>query len=248
MRFSDLTIDFPGDTNRLYQRLEELRRSGAEIVDEDFRELVYDGAETGRPAEIDAPLVFTLNGFSKMFTLPGLKIGWMAVSGEAEPVEGAMRTIEMISDTFLPVNETAQFAVPAIFDQGGNFLAEYRDALAHRRDAATAAPCTCARPPAPNRLSALSSTLWASTPRPEGPAKPSSDLPHIPLLCAFVVPLAIPDHRNCLIYQYFENRIGKHGSGQTNRWGLSRIEISSGLRSRLPRLRRIPSSRSERSS
>ncbi len=33
MRFSDLTVDFPGTTNRLYQRLEELRASSAEIVD-----------------------------------------------------------------------------------------------------------------------------------------------------------------------------------------------------------------------
>ena len=54
-------------------------------------------------------------------------------------------------------------------------------------------------------------THWTSTPRPEGPAKPSSDLPHIPLLCAFVVPLALLNHRNCLIYQYFANRLGKHG-------------------------------------
>ena len=77
--------------------------------------------------------------------------------------------------------------------------------------APTAAPCMCARPPAPNRLSAPSTTHWTSTPRPEGLAKPSSDLPHIPLLCAFVVPLALSNHRNCLIYQYFENRLGKHG-------------------------------------
>ena len=33
MRFSDLTVDFPGTTNRLYRHLEELRHSGISIVD-----------------------------------------------------------------------------------------------------------------------------------------------------------------------------------------------------------------------
>ena len=43
-------------------------------------------------------------------------------------------------------------------------------------DAPTARHCTCARPPAPNRLNAIYMP-WASTPHREGPAKPSSKFP-----------------------------------------------------------------------
>ncbi len=109
------------------------------LFDEVFREFIYDGIEAVRWSETDAPLVLTLNGFSKMFALPGMKIGWMAVSGDDALVETSLRTLEMISDTFLPVNETAQFAVPAIFDEGREFLTGYRDKLRARRDAAVAA-------------------------------------------------------------------------------------------------------------
>ena len=106
------------------------------IGDEVFREFVFDDAIPRRPAETRAPLVFTLNGFSKMFALPGLKLGWMAVSGEAALVEKAMTTLELMSDTFLPVNEIAQFSVPAIFKNGREFLAEYRSRIREYRETA----------------------------------------------------------------------------------------------------------------
>lgn len=114
------------------------RHQLAIIADEVFREFVDEGTRVARPSDSDAPLVFTLNGFSKMFALPGMKIGWMAVSGERKLVERSMRTLEMISDTFLPVNETAQFAVSEIFGQGQAFLADYRAAITRRRQAAVA--------------------------------------------------------------------------------------------------------------
>ena len=115
------------------------RNDLALIVDEVFRELVYDGVQAPRPHGTEAPLVFALNGFSKMFALPGLKIGWMAVSGRSAEVDRAMRTLEMISDTFLPVNEPAQLAVPAILEAGADFLPAYRGELERRRNAALAA-------------------------------------------------------------------------------------------------------------
>jgi alanine-synthesizing transaminase len=108
------------------------------VSDEVFREFVYDG-EAVRPSDTDAPLVFTLNGFSKMFALPGVKIGWMAISGEPELVNRSLKTLELISDTFLPVNETAQFAVPAIFEEAQGFLTQYRNEIGKRRDVALSA-------------------------------------------------------------------------------------------------------------
>ena len=106
------------------------------ISDEVFSEFVFSGdPEFPRPAWTDAPLVFTLNGFSKMFALPGIKIGWTAVSGEPELVTKALSTLEMISDTFLPVNEIAQFATPQIFSRGAAFLNEYKEWVSQCRKA-----------------------------------------------------------------------------------------------------------------
>jgi alanine-synthesizing transaminase len=103
------------------------------ISDEVFREFVDVGVDVARPWKSDAPLVFTLNGFSKMFALPGIKIGWMGVSGDKELVGKSMRTLELMSDTFLPVNEAAQFATGQIFEKGEAFLKDYREEIGKRR-------------------------------------------------------------------------------------------------------------------
>lgn len=89
-------------------------------------------SELPRIARTDAPLTFTLNGFSKMFALPGMKIGWMAVSGNQTLVEHAVETLETISDTFLPVGEIQQQAVPEIFSQGEEFLKKYVETIRSR--------------------------------------------------------------------------------------------------------------------
>ena len=60
-----------------------------------------------------------------MFALPGIKFGRMAVSGEPIRVRQAMRSLEMISDTFLPVNETVQAAAPDIFSLGESFRIDF---------------------------------------------------------------------------------------------------------------------------
>ena len=95
------------------------------ISDEVFSEFLIEPGELPRPAASNAPLVFTLNGFSKMFALPGMKIGWMAVSGDADNVRQAMRALELISDTFLPVNEIAQAAAPEFFQLGNAVRFEF---------------------------------------------------------------------------------------------------------------------------
>ncbi len=103
------------------------------LSDEVFGEFLFDRDALPRPAATDAPLVVTLNGFSKMFALPGMKIGWMALSGASGPVAQATEGLAAISDTFLPVNEAAQFAVPALFREGEAFLQDYRKTISQRR-------------------------------------------------------------------------------------------------------------------
>ena len=106
------------------------------IADEVFSEFLFGTESYPRALDTRAPLVFTLNGFSKMFALPGMKIGWMAVSGNDELVQRSMAALELISDTFLPVNEIAQFAAPEIFRRGQPFLRDYKNWIAASRNIA----------------------------------------------------------------------------------------------------------------
>jgi alanine-synthesizing transaminase len=66
-----------------------------------------------------------------MLALPGIKFGWMLVSGDSEKVRRAMRSLELISDTFLPVNEIVQACAPDLFRYGtkvtGDFSRRIRD-------------------------------------------------------------------------------------------------------------------------
>ena len=106
------------------------------ISDEVFSEFLFGLDSFPRVAAAGAPLVFTLNGFSKLFALPGMKIGWMVITGDEALVKKSTSALELISDTFLPVNEIAQFAVPEIFLRGGEFLKDYKGWVRRCRDAA----------------------------------------------------------------------------------------------------------------
>lgn len=93
------------------------------IFDEVFRGFALDaGANIPRPAECGARLSVTLNGLSKSHHLPGLKAGWMVVEGEESAVRPLVNALEYISDTFLPVNELVQAALPELL--AGGALAE----------------------------------------------------------------------------------------------------------------------------
>ncbi len=86
------------------------------LADEVFSEFLYGGEALPRPAATPAPLVFTLNGFSKMAGLPGLKLGWILLSGRQARVRRSLEVMELISDTFLPVNDLAQHMVRGILE------------------------------------------------------------------------------------------------------------------------------------
>jgi len=102
------------------------------IADEVFCEFIFGGGQHHRPADHAAPLVFTLNGFSKMLALPGVKLGWIAVSGEPALVATAVAALETIADTFLATHESVQWAAPALLAQGQAFLSSYRQQIAAR--------------------------------------------------------------------------------------------------------------------
>jgi aspartate/methionine/tyrosine aminotransferase len=113
------------------------------IADEVFSEFLFTNEALPRPALTDAPLVFTLNGFSKMFALPGMKLGWIGISGDDHLVERSLGALELISDTFLPVNEVVQFSVPEIFARGAEFIEGYRRYIRQCRDIAVESLAGC---------------------------------------------------------------------------------------------------------
>jgi len=68
--------------------------------------------------------VFHLNGISKMFGLPDLKLGWIALSGT--DVGEYKKRLEFLNDTYLGSNYLVQSMLPAIFDEGAGFAEQMR--------------------------------------------------------------------------------------------------------------------------
>ncbi len=101
------------------------------ISDEVFSPFLNNATRLPRPS---GPLVLILNGISKMLALPGIKIGWIGVLGEPTLVKKTIRILQGISDTFLPVNELAQFALPTLFEAGKDFMKHYQDEIKRRCD------------------------------------------------------------------------------------------------------------------
>ena len=130
------------------QSLEELaavacRHDLPVLADEVFSEFLYDLEALPRPAATPAPLVFTLNGFSKMVGLPGLKLGWILLSGRHARVRRSLEVMELISDTFLPVNDLAQHMVSGIIEDRDVFASACRPWLQRCRQIAATILSQC---------------------------------------------------------------------------------------------------------
>jgi len=107
------------------------------ICDEVFSEFYFGEGKYPRPAAIAKPqLCFTLNGISKMFALPSLKLSWIAVTGDAGKVASAVDLLETMADTFLTCHTPVQEVLPWLFFQAPAFLRSYREEVKRRRDLA----------------------------------------------------------------------------------------------------------------
>lgn len=99
------------------------------ICDEVFAALPYGVAAVPPVAALHPGLpVFLLNGISKLFALPDLKLGWMALNPPAQAAYG--ERLELLNDTFLGASGPIQHMLPALFAQGQPFVA---DIAAHVR-------------------------------------------------------------------------------------------------------------------
>lgn len=114
------------DSSRLSELIDYSQREKiAFISDEIYHGLVYDEKE--RTALEYSDDVIVINGFSKYFCMPGLRIGWMILP------EGLMRKAEMaIQNVFIAANTPAQYAALNAFDE--KHLDTVRDEFRKRRD------------------------------------------------------------------------------------------------------------------
>jgi alanine-synthesizing transaminase len=80
------------------------------ISDEVFFDYLYSNS-SATPKSFSArreTLTFTLNGLSKMLSLPQMKLSWIVVTGPKREVKEAIRRLEIIADTYLSVNTPVQ--------------------------------------------------------------------------------------------------------------------------------------------
>jgi aspartate/methionine/tyrosine aminotransferase len=113
------------------------------VFDEVFREFVHEPVAVPRPAAVGVGLALVLNGFSKMFSLPGVKAGWMVAEGERQRCDAFMRAAEYLSDTFLPVSEVTQALIPRVFETAGDLPAQFRAEYSRRMKALVATWQSC---------------------------------------------------------------------------------------------------------
>jgi aspartate/methionine/tyrosine aminotransferase len=93
--------------------------------------------------------VFHLNGISKLFALPDLKLGWVALNAPAQQAYG--ERLELLNDTFLGANSLTQHMLPTLFAQGMPFVEAMAARVRHNIDLAlrrlAACPTLTAAPP-----------------------------------------------------------------------------------------------------
>lgn len=107
------------------------------ICDEVFSEFYFGEGSFPRPIAIAKPrLCFTLNGISKMFALPALKLSWIVVTGEKSLIDPAVDRLETTADTFLSGHIPIQEALPHLFGEGWEFVQSYKNEVRRRRDLA----------------------------------------------------------------------------------------------------------------
>lgn len=122
--------------------LDVCERYGVALIsDEVFVEFFYEGFRPGTSSSVPRPAagrrkvpIFTLNGISKMFASPDLKLGWIAATGPGDRIDPLVDRLEVANDTFLSCTSLTQHILPGMFDRGGPLIQSMRESLAENRD------------------------------------------------------------------------------------------------------------------
>ena len=119
------------------ERIPELARQNHLVIiaDEIYDKLILEGAPHTSLAALapDVPVV-TLNGLSKSYLVPGWRVGWGVVSGDAAAVKPYLEGIHQLLRARLCSNHPQQYAVRPALEGPQDHLAEFRAKLRARRD------------------------------------------------------------------------------------------------------------------
>lgn len=100
------------------------------VCDEVFAEFGYSVDHVPPFAALHPELpVFMLNGISKMFALPDLKLGWIACNAPAHQQYG--ERLEILNDMYLSSSGLIQAMLPVIMRDGGAFIGQMRRHIRH---------------------------------------------------------------------------------------------------------------------
>jgi alanine-synthesizing transaminase len=100
------------------------------VCDEVFAEFGYGVDHVPPFAALHPELpVFMLNGISKMFALPDLKLGWIACNAPAHQQYG--ERLEILNDMYLSSSGLIQAMLPAIMRDGSTFVGQMRRHIRH---------------------------------------------------------------------------------------------------------------------
>src|SRR5579864_4502039 len=124
-------------TRQMLERIAELARRHNLIVfsDEIYDKLILDGTPHLAFAAVapDVPCV-TFGGMSKNYLVPGWRIGWGIVSGEAAAVKAYTDGVQRLLRARLCANHPEQYAIKAALEGPQDHLAEVQSKLRSRRD------------------------------------------------------------------------------------------------------------------
>ena len=114
------------------------------ICDEVFAEFPY-AIENVPPLAALMPNlpIFTLNGLSKMYALPDMKLGWIALTQVARERYG--ERLAVMNDTLLGASGLIQTMLPTLMAEGGPFVAQQRASIRANLDAALELLRACAQ-------------------------------------------------------------------------------------------------------
>ena len=125
------------------------RHKLAVISDELFSEFIFAGKTFPRAAQIannnsrlKNVTIFTLNGASKTWALPGLKLGWIVITGgtstrgaqaAVSPIAGHIDNLERGIDALLCTSQISQSALPTIIAKGEPFIKKFQQYVEKNR-------------------------------------------------------------------------------------------------------------------
>jgi alanine-synthesizing transaminase len=124
-------------TRAMLEQIAELARQHNLLIfsDEIYDKLILDDDECISMAAVapDVPVV-TFGGLSKNYLVPGWRIGWGIVSGEAATVKNYNEGIQRLLRARLCANHPEQYAIKAALEGPQDHLIEVRNKLRSRRD------------------------------------------------------------------------------------------------------------------